>query len=90
MSFADNLMKGLGKFAEIAGQSSIVDEWKNILQKDGIQMLQVKIRNFLRSASDEDKNRMGRLIENILSCSTSSEDRRILSQVNEIYIDQRG
>ncbi len=91
MSFLDSLLTGLGKVAEAAGQGLLIIEWRDTLRNEGIQMLQVKIRNFLRTASEEDKNRIKKLLKDqVNNYDLPSDDRKVMTQVHEIYIDQLG
>jgi hypothetical protein len=91
MSFLDSLLTGLGKVTEFAGKALLINGWYDTLRNEGIQMVQIKIRNFLRTASEEDKNSIKELLkEEVRYYDLGSYDRKVMTQLYEIYIDQLG
>lgn len=85
VGFWSNLWSGV-KNAII--QSSEELDWARTIKEDGLSMLQIKIRNFLRRASLEERLKRG---ENLLSrtCLSSTEElKQHFVKVLAVYQDE--
>jgi hypothetical protein len=87
MGWSDKITDGLLYVLKGLGQGSLMLKWRNTLQNDGIQMLQIEIRNFLRTASDDDRDEMRKLLKGAITDASLAPESRIgLNKVHQIYI----
>jgi hypothetical protein len=89
MGFFDDFVGGLGNALVEGGKYLELRTWVDTLQDDGVQMLQVKVRNYLREASDEEKLKTIERLKVQMGAHQSDLELRVLyRKVYEVYVDQ--
>ncbi len=85
MSFFDDLISGLG---EVAGKTLALNEWRTTLTEEGVSMLQIKIRNFLREASAAERRERAKDLQLQASGNSDAQQRNEFSTIYEVYKDE--
>lgn len=75
----------LGKFA---GETMELADWDTTLREEGPGMLQVKIRNFLRRSSSEERRERGKKLRDLAYLTSNPDQRKRYATLYEVYSDE--
>jgi hypothetical protein len=71
----------LGMIAELAS-------WETTLKEDGVAMLRVKIRNYLRRSSAEDRREVEKKLGGMRYMASDLERMKLISTLYDVYCDE--
>jgi hypothetical protein len=83
MGLRDELLKA-------ADKSVRVWSWQNTLRYNGLPMLQIEVRNFLRGASRSERDEMSEFMEHMLIDKLRELDHPFWVKVYKVYKDEDG
>jgi hypothetical protein len=84
MGFFGDLMKGIGN---VLGEAALPFDWLKTYNEKGLPLLQIKIRNFLRSASPEQRTQVKNSLR-LQRTNPNPQDVQTFNIIYSVYLDE--